>query len=59
MIVYTYSNLCKFIKSSAGYEVAHKIREVTLKEFGIEIIRFTNDEIINDIDSVIAQIRPK
>ena len=34
-------------------------REVTLKEFGIEIIRFTNDEIINDIDNVIEQIRIK
>ena len=34
-------------------------REVTLKEFGIEIIRFTNDEIINDIDNVIGQIRIK
>jgi cyclase len=34
-------------------------REVTLKEFGIEIMRFTNDEVINDIDNVIEQIRIK
>jgi imidazole glycerol-phosphate synthase subunit HisF len=34
-------------------------REVTLKEFGIEIIRFTDDEVINEIDNIIGQIRIK
>ena len=34
-------------------------RDVTLTEFGIEIMRFTNDEVINEIDKVIEEIKKK
>ena len=34
-------------------------REVTLNEFGIEIIRFSNDQIIKEIDIVIEKIKRK
>jgi very-short-patch-repair endonuclease len=32
-------------------------RNITLNEFGIQIIRFTNDQVINEIDKVIEEIR--
>jgi len=34
-------------------------RDVTLTEYGIEIMRFTNDEVINEIDKVIEEIKKK
>jgi|SRR5687767_3765426 len=34
-------------------------REVTLNEFGIEIIRFSNDQIIKETDFVIERIKKK
>jgi very-short-patch-repair endonuclease len=34
-------------------------RDVTLTEYGIEIMRFTNDEVINGIDKVIGEIKRK
>ena len=34
-------------------------REVTLNEFGIEIIRFTNNQVMNETDKVIAAIKKK
>ena len=34
-------------------------RETTLNEFGIEIMRFTNDQVINEIDHVIKAIENK
>ena len=34
-------------------------RDITLNEFGIQIIRFTNDQVINDIDQIIEEIKRK
>jgi cyclase len=34
-------------------------REVTLNEFGIEIIRFTNDAVINEMEAVIEKLQKK
>ena len=34
-------------------------RDVTLTEYGIEIMRFTNGEVINGIDKVIEEIKKK
>ena len=34
-------------------------RDTTLNEFGIQIIRFTNEEVINDIDQIIEDIKKK
>jgi len=34
-------------------------REITLNQFGIEIIRFTNDQVINEIEHVIEVIEEK
>jgi very-short-patch-repair endonuclease len=34
-------------------------RDITLNEFGIQIIRFTNDQVINDIDQIIEEIKKK
>ncbi|HSX25270.1 MAG TPA: endonuclease domain-containing protein [Candidatus Andersenbacteria bacterium] len=33
-----------------------KIRQVTIEEFGILIIRFTNEEVITNIDTVVERI---
>lgn len=32
-------------------------REQVLKELGLEVVRFTNDEVIDDLDAVLARIR--
>jgi len=34
-------------------------RDIILNEFGIQIIRFTNDQVINDIDQIIEEIKKK
>ena len=34
-------------------------RDVTLIEFGIQIIRFTNDQVINNLDQIIEEIKRK
>jgi very-short-patch-repair endonuclease len=34
-------------------------REITLQEFGIEIIRFTNDQVLKEPDIVIQEIKSK
>ena len=34
-------------------------RDVTLNEFGIQVIRFTNDQVINNIDQIIEEIKKK
>jgi len=34
-------------------------RDVTLNEFGIEIVRFTNNEVVSGIDKVIIEIKQK
>ena len=34
-------------------------RDITLNEFGIQIIRFTNEEVINNIDKIIEEIKKK
>ena len=34
-------------------------REITLNQFGIEIIRFTNDQVINEIEHVIEGTEEK
>ncbi len=34
-------------------------RDTTLNEFGIQIIRFTNDQVINNIDGIIREIKNK
>ncbi len=44
------------LKESKEYDVG---RESTLNEFGIEIIRFTNDQVINEIELVIEEITEK
>jgi cyclase len=32
-------------------------RDHELSKFGLRVLRFTNDEVVNDLDSVIARIR--
>ncbi len=34
-------------------------RDITLNEFGIQIIRFTNDQVINNLDHIIDEIKKK
>ncbi len=34
-------------------------RDITLNEFGIQIIRFTNDQVINNLDQIIDEIKKK
>jgi very-short-patch-repair endonuclease len=34
-------------------------REVTLNEFGIQILRFTNEQVINNTDMIIGEIKKK
>ena len=41
------------VKKNKEYDIG---REIILKDFGIEIIRFTNDQAINDTEHVIAAI---
>ena len=43
-------------KENKEYDVG---REITLSEFGIEIIRFTNDQLTNEIEHVIEVIGEK
>ena len=43
-------------KENKEYDVG---REITLSEFGVEIIRFTNDQVINEIEHVIEVIAVK
>ncbi len=43
-------------KESKAYDIN---RDVTLNEFGIEVIRFSNEQVINEIDYVIDQIKKK
>ena len=44
------------LKDNREYDIG---RETTLNEFGIEIIRFTNDQVINEIEHVIEVIGKK
>jgi very-short-patch-repair endonuclease len=43
-------------KENKEYDIG---REITLNQFGIEIIRFTNDQVINEIEHVIEVIDEK
>lgn len=43
-------------KENKEYDIR---REITLSEFGIEIIRFTNDEVLNKIEFVTEKIKVK
>jgi very-short-patch-repair endonuclease len=43
-------------KEDRAYDIN---RDVTLKEYGIEIMRFTNDEVIKGIDKVIVEIKQR
>ncbi len=43
-------------KENKAYDIN---RDVTLNEFGIEVIRFSNEQVINEIDYVIDQIKKK
>ena len=43
-------------KENKEYDIT---REITLNEFGIEIIRFTNTEVLKQIESVIEKIKRK
>ena len=45
-----------YIKENKEYDIG---REITLNEFGIEIIRFTNEQVINETDRVIKVIADK
>lgn len=44
------------IKENKEYDIG---REIALNEFGIEIIRFTNDQVINEIEHVLKVISHK
>ncbi|MBD0288523.1 MAG: endonuclease domain-containing protein [Flavisolibacter sp.] len=44
------------IKENKEYDIG---RKVCLNEFGIEIIRFTNDEVMNNVEEVIQKIKSK
>ncbi len=44
------------IKENKEHDIG---REVCLNEFGIEIIRFTNDEVMNNVEEVIQKIKSK
>ena len=44
------------LEENKEYDIS---REVTLNEFGIEIIRFSNDQVEEEIDSVIEKIKEK
>jgi len=42
------------LKENREYDIN---RDITLNEFGIQIIRFTNDLVINDVDQIIEEIK--
>lgn len=44
------------LKENKEYDIG---RETTLNEFGIDIVRFTNDQVINEIEHVIEVITEK
>ena len=44
------------LEENKEYDIS---REVTLNEFGIEIIRFSNDQVVKEIESVIEKIKEK
>lgn len=44
------------LKENHEYDIN---RDATLSEFGIQIIRFTNDQVINNIENVIEEIKKK
>jgi len=44
------------LEETKEYDIS---REVTLNEFGIEIIRFSNDQVVKEIESVIEKIKEK
>ncbi|MDQ3683917.1 MAG: endonuclease domain-containing protein [Bacteroidota bacterium] len=44
------------IKENKKYDIS---RDITLSEFGIQIVRFTNDQVINQIDQIIEEIKNK
>ena len=43
-------------KENREYDIS---RDTTLNEFGIQIMRFTNDQVINDIDQIMEGIKKK
>ncbi|MFN2439219.1 MAG: endonuclease domain-containing protein [Chitinophagaceae bacterium] len=43
-------------KENREYDIS---RDITLNEFGIQIIRFTNEQVINDTDQIIKEIKKK
>lgn len=43
-------------KENKEYDIS---RDITLNEFGIQIIRFTNEQVINGLDQVIIEINKK
>jgi hypothetical protein len=54
------STWCKNKKTTSYMERECDInREVSLSEFGIEIIRFTNDKVINEMETVIEKLQKK
>ena len=44
------------LKENREYDIS---RDITLSEFGIQIIRFTNDQVINDINQIVEEIEKK
>ena len=44
------------LEENKEYDIS---REVTLNEFGIEIIRFSNDQVVKELESVIEKIKEK
>ncbi len=44
------------VEENKSYDID---RDVTMNEHGIEIIRFTNYEVMNEIDTVVEKIRKK
>ena len=44
------------LEENKEYDIS---RDVTLNEFGIEIIRFSNDQVVKEIESVIEKIKEK
>ncbi len=63
-IVDFYCHLCKLVvEVDGGYhedpdqEVYDKEREAELKELGLHVIRFTNKEVLKEIDKVVERIK--
>lgn len=44
------------LKENRSYDIT---RTTSLNEFGIQIIRFTNDQVINNVDQIIEEIKKK